>query len=79
VTTIRANFVGSAAVSAITQTPASGPFGPVTTPEMSSGSAGIAVETFCCVGAWPAAWIAAMARARMDAHAHAVLFMLGSS
>src|SRR5262245_42587875 len=33
---MRANFVGSSVVSAITHTPASGPLGPVTTPPMSS-------------------------------------------
>src|SRR5262249_12136726 len=32
--TMRANFVGSSVVSAITHTPASGPLGPVTTPPM---------------------------------------------
>src|SRR5918992_400132 len=32
---MRANFVGSSVVSAITHTPASGPFGPLTTPESS--------------------------------------------
>src|SRR5258708_4863079 len=36
VTTILANLVGSSAVSAMTQTPASGPFGPVTTPPRSA-------------------------------------------
>ncbi|PYM11876.1 MAG: hypothetical protein DMD81_25695 [Candidatus Rokuibacteriota bacterium] len=35
VTTIRANFVGSSVVSAMTQTPPSGPLGPETTPPMS--------------------------------------------
>src|SRR6185369_6774327 len=35
---MRANRVGSSVVSAITQTPASGPAGPVTTPPMSSPS-----------------------------------------
>src|SRR4051794_4885441 len=35
---MRANLVGRSAVSAITQTPASGPLGLVTTPPMSSGS-----------------------------------------
>src|SRR3954462_6697206 len=38
VTTILANFVGSSLVSAITQTPASGPPGPRTTPPISSPS-----------------------------------------
>jgi hypothetical protein len=38
VTTILRSGVGSSVVSAITQTPASGPFGPVTTPPMSSAS-----------------------------------------
>src|SRR5687767_1134985 len=38
VTTILANFVGRSVVSAITHTPASGPFVLVTTPPMSSGS-----------------------------------------
>jgi hypothetical protein len=37
---MRTNFVGRSAVSAMTQTPASGPFGPVTTPPMSSASMG---------------------------------------
>src|SRR5262249_11521318 len=37
-TTILANLVGKSSVSAITQTPASGPFGPRTTPPMSSPS-----------------------------------------
>jgi hypothetical protein len=36
VATILTNFVGRSLVSAITQTPASGPLGPVTTPPMSS-------------------------------------------
>ncbi len=35
---MRLKRVGSEVVSAMTQTPASGPFGPVTTPPMSSGS-----------------------------------------
>src|ERR1051325_6800040 len=38
VTTIFVYFVGSSFVSAITQTPASGPFGPATMPTMSSPS-----------------------------------------
>src|SRR5262245_54072867 len=38
VTTILVYFVGRSFVSAITQTPASGPFGPATTPVMSSPS-----------------------------------------
>src|SRR6185503_5301378 len=38
VTTILANLVGSSVVSAITQTPASGPLGPVTVPPISSPS-----------------------------------------
>src|SRR5262249_32631790 len=42
VTTILTNFVGRSLVSAITQTPASGPFALVTTPAISSGS--IAIE-----------------------------------
>src|SRR5687768_18447974 len=37
---MRTNFVGRSVVSAITQTPASGPLGPVTTPAMSSASTG---------------------------------------
>src|SRR6266480_2422236 len=37
---MRTNFVGRSWVSAITHTPASGPFGPVTTPAMSAGSIG---------------------------------------
>ena len=36
VTTMRTNFVGRSEVSAMTQTPASGPAGPVTAPPMSS-------------------------------------------
>ena len=39
-TTLRANRVGSSVVSAITQTPASGPLALVTTPPMSSASMG---------------------------------------
>src|SRR5882672_3084351 len=39
VTTSLANFVGRSVVSAITQTPASGPLGPVTTPPMSPAAA----------------------------------------
>jgi hypothetical protein len=35
VTTILANFVGKSVVSAITQTPASGPFDPLTVPPIS--------------------------------------------
>src|SRR2546421_8707309 len=37
---MRTNFVGRSWVSAITHTPASGPFGPVTTPAMSVGPIG---------------------------------------
>src|SRR5205823_5156400 len=40
---MRMNFVGRSVVSAITQTPASGPFAPVTTPPMSSLSMATAV------------------------------------
>src|SRR6267154_1750538 len=39
VTTSLANFVGRSVVSAIPQTPASGPLGPVTTPPMSPAAA----------------------------------------
>ena len=46
-TTILANFVGSSVVSAITHTPASGPFALVTTPPMSSGSIAT-VALGCC-------------------------------
>src|SRR3989440_12195750 len=35
---MRTNFVGRSWVSAITHTPASGPFGPVTAPAMSAGA-----------------------------------------
>jgi hypothetical protein len=44
VTTIFAYFVGRSLVSAITQTPASGPFGPVTVPEISFAAAGSDVK-----------------------------------
>src|SRR5262249_24210487 len=44
---MRANFVGRSIVSAITQTPASGPFTPVTTPPMSSPSMGTAPRADC--------------------------------
>src|SRR5262245_30393346 len=59
VTTILAYLVGSSVVSAITQTPASGPFAPVTTPPMSSLSISTAA---CCAlaGAGTATAIAAM-------------------
>jgi hypothetical protein len=43
VTTILTNLVGRSVVSAITQTPASGPDALVTTPPRSSASIGIAV------------------------------------
>src|SRR5207247_6791822 len=46
-TTILTNLVGRSLVSAITHTPASGPFGPVTTPPMSSGSMRTA-SPLCC-------------------------------
>src|SRR5262245_52012752 len=46
---MRANFVGVSVVSAITHTPASGPFELVTTPPMSSGSmATLAAAGLCC-------------------------------
>jgi len=48
VTTILANFVGSSDVSAITHTPASGPFELVTTPPMSSGSIATVAALLCC-------------------------------
>src|SRR3954463_15025668 len=48
VTTILTNFVGSSVVSAITQTPASGPLGPVTTPPRSSGSTWTAPSPAAC-------------------------------
>src|SRR5215468_5414990 len=51
---MRANFVGRSVVSAMTQTPASGPFGPVTTPPMSSASMATAV--------WARSWAGARAR-----------------
>src|SRR5262249_61781278 len=44
-TRIRADLVGVSVVPAITQTPASGPFGPLTTPPISSAS----------IATWPAA------------------------
>ncbi|TMQ26806.1 MAG: hypothetical protein E6K82_03295 [Candidatus Rokuibacteriota bacterium] len=47
-TTILANLVARSVVSAITHTPASGPFGPVTTPPMSSLSMGTAPPAACC-------------------------------
>ena len=47
VTTMRTNFVGSSEVSAMTQTPASGPFALVTVPPISSPS--IATRWSC----WP--------------------------
>src|SRR5687768_4701471 len=43
---MRTNFVGRSVVSAITQTPASGPLGPVTTPPMSSASMRTAAAVF---------------------------------
>src|SRR6516162_9394634 len=51
VTTIFAYFVGRSMVSAITQTPASGPFVPVTTPPMSSSSTATAVWALKRAGA----------------------------
>src|SRR5207253_9414316 len=48
VTTILVNLVGSSVVSAITQTPASGPLAPVTTPPISSASMRTAPPLFCC-------------------------------
>src|SRR5262245_25877428 len=48
---MRANFVGSSLVSAMTQTPASGPFGLVTTPPISSASMGTGVAVRCCAPA----------------------------
>src|SRR5215813_13449821 len=59
VTTILAYLVGSSVVSAMTQIPASGPLGPVTTPPMSSLSISTAA---CCApaGAGTATAIAAM-------------------
>src|SRR5262245_29814128 len=45
---MRANLVGRSVVSAMTQTPASGPAGPVTTPPMSSPS--------ICTAAPPPCW-----------------------
>src|SRR6266705_4204387 len=48
VTTILANFVGRSLVSAITHTPASGPFELVTTPPMSSASIATAAPLLCC-------------------------------
>src|SRR5215831_1447154 len=44
------NFAGRSVVSAITQTPASGPFALVTTPPMSSLSIATVAAPFCC--AW---------------------------
>jgi hypothetical protein len=48
VTTIFANFVGRSVVSAITHTPASGPFELVTTPPMSSESIATVAPFLCC-------------------------------
>ena len=45
---MRANRVGRSVVSAITQTPASGPLGPVTTPPMSS----LSIDTVALAGCW---------------------------
>src|SRR6266508_4798581 len=45
------NLVGRSLVSAITQTPASGPLAPVTTPPMSSLSMATAVWALTCAGA----------------------------
>jgi hypothetical protein len=47
VTTIFTNGVGKSVVSAITQTPASGPEGPVTVPARSSLSTAMAFEDVC--------------------------------
>src|SRR5215470_15619704 len=47
VTTILAKRVGRSIVSAMTHTPSSGPFGPETTPPISSGSRATAVAADC--------------------------------
>ena len=58
------NRVGVSVVSATTQTPASGPFGPVTTPPMSSASiATVAAAPRC----W--AWVHVLDAARSPASA----------
>src|SRR5215472_14772990 len=48
VTTILANLVGRSVVSAITQTPASGPFGPLTTPPRSLSPTVTPAGAVCC-------------------------------
>src|SRR5215831_17125933 len=48
VTTIFANLVGRSVVSAITQTPASGPFGPLTTPPRSLSPTVTPAGAVCC-------------------------------
>ena len=54
VTTILANLRRQVRVSAITQTPASGPLGPVTTPPISASPILIAASWDCCASAGPA-------------------------
>ena len=60
---MRANLVGRSAVSAMTQTPASGPFGPVTTPPMSSAS----MATACAALFWRALSVTRVPRKTTDA------------
>src|SRR5215470_6610792 len=56
---MRANLVGRSVVSAITQTPASGPFDPLTTPPMSSASIATCGAALLC---WAAAGAAVPVR-----------------
>src|SRR5581483_2796658 len=65
---MRANLVGRSVVSAITQTPASGPLAPLTTPPMSFSPTLSDAARCCCwasAGAPNASASAAMARNRM--------------
>src|SRR5579871_1226950 len=66
VTTDLAYLVGRSVVSAITQTPASGPLGPVTWPPMESG---LTDSAFCCALAGPLHAIANAAIAAPVRHA----------
>jgi hypothetical protein len=59
---MRTNLVGRSAVSAMTQTPASGPDAPVTTPAMSSASIGMTSAARAGAGAPPRARIMPAAR-----------------
>src|SRR5436190_16854947 len=73
---MRTNFVGRLVVSAMTQTPASGPLGPDTTPPMSSASTATAPAS-CAWPPWPrtAACTAARPSAITVAHAQAVVLI----